>query len=59
MNRKMLLFYYQVRHPFSPLIEGETFAKDKADAFNQIVRIYTKKLNTSITELKISIEEVI
>lgn len=55
----MLLFNYQVREPFTPqVIEGDIFAKDKADAFNQIVRIYTKKLGKSVAELKISIEEV-
>ena len=55
----MLLFNYQVREPFTPqVIEGDIFAKDKADAFNQIVRIYTKKLNTSVTELKISMQEI-
>lgn len=54
----MLLFNYEVRESFTPSpMNGEIKAKDRADAFNKIVEIYTYELSTCVTELKISIWE--
>lgn len=55
----MFLFNYQVREPFtSEILEGDVFASNKTEAFNKIVATYTRRLNTSVENLQVSMEEV-
>lgn len=55
----MFVFYYQIRNPFAPsILEGEVFAKNKADAFNQVVELGKKELNSTIESLQVTLQEV-
>lgn len=56
----MFVFYYQIRNPFAPsILEGEVFVKNKTDAFNQVVEIGKKELNSTIESLQVTLQEVV